>query len=86
MSEIKCPNCETVFSIDEAQYAEIMSQVKTVEFEKELHQRLELAEQANVNCKNTAYYLKKYRPDLASICSGWCDAIDTAMQSNTEGN
>jgi hypothetical protein len=46
MSEIKCPNCETVFSIDEAQYAEIMSQVKTVEFEKELHQRLELAEQA----------------------------------------
>jgi hypothetical protein len=46
MSEIKCPNCETVFSIDEAQYAEIMSQVKTAEFEKELHQRLELAEQA----------------------------------------
>ena len=46
MSEIKCPNCETVFSIDEAQYAEIMSQVRTAEFEKELHQRLELAEQA----------------------------------------
>lgn len=46
----------------------------------------ELAEQANVNCRNTAYYLRKYRPDMASICSGWCDAIDTAMQSNTEGN
>lgn len=46
MNEIKCPNCETVFSIDEAQYAEIMSQVRTAEFEKELHQRLELAEQA----------------------------------------
>lgn len=46
MSEIKCPNCETVFRIDEAQYAEIMSQVRTAEFEKELHQRLELAEQA----------------------------------------
>jgi hypothetical protein len=46
MSEIKCPNCETVFSIDEAQYAEIMSQVRTAEFEKELHQRLELADQA----------------------------------------
>jgi hypothetical protein len=46
MSEIKCPNCETVFSIDEAQYAEITSQVRTAEFEKELHQRLELADQA----------------------------------------
>ena len=41
----------------------------------------ELAAQANVNCKNTAYYLRKYRPDLADICSGWCTAIDSAMQS-----
>lgn len=39
----------------------------------------ELAKQANVNCRNTAYYLRKHRPDLATICSGWCDAIDTAM-------
>ena len=39
----------------------------------------EIAAQANVNCKNTAYYLRKYRPDLADICSGWCVAIDTAM-------
>ena len=39
----------------------------------------ELAAQANVNCKNTAYYLRKYRPDLADICSSWCAVIDTAM-------
>lgn len=39
----------------------------------------ELAKQANVNCRNAAYYLRKHRPDLATICSGWCDAIDTAM-------
>jgi hypothetical protein len=46
MNEIKCPNCETVFSIDEAQYADIMSQVRTAEFEKEIHERLALAEKA----------------------------------------
>jgi hypothetical protein len=46
MNEIKCPNCETVFSIDEAQYADIMSQVRTAEFEKEIYDRLALAEKA----------------------------------------
>jgi hypothetical protein len=46
MNEIKCPNCEAVFSIDEAQYADIMSQVRTAEFEKEIHERLALAERA----------------------------------------
>jgi hypothetical protein len=46
MNEIKCPNCEAVFSIDEAQYADIMSQVRTAEFEKEIHERLALAEKA----------------------------------------
>lgn len=41
----------------------------------------ELAEQANVNCRNTAYYLSKYRPDLSSICSGWCNAIDSTLSA-----
>lgn len=41
----------------------------------------ELAAQASVNCKNTAYYLRKYRPDLADICSGWCVAIDAALSA-----
>lgn len=44
LNEIKCPKCDEVFSIDETQYAEILSQVKTKEFEKELHARLEEAE------------------------------------------
>lgn len=44
-NEIKCPNCKTVFSIDEAQYAEIMSQVRTVEFERDLADRLHEIEQ-----------------------------------------
>jgi hypothetical protein len=40
MNEIKCPHCATVFTIDEAQYADIAQQVRTVEFEKDLHSRL----------------------------------------------
>ncbi len=40
MTEIKCPNCGTTFTIDEAQYADIVHQVRSVEFESELHQRL----------------------------------------------
>lgn len=40
----------------------------------------EIAEQANVNCRNTAYYLSKYRKDLSGICSGWCEAIKKEME------
>jgi hypothetical protein len=42
--EIKCPHCQAVFTIDEAEYADIVRQVRTVEFEKDLHARLAEAE------------------------------------------
>jgi hypothetical protein len=45
MNEIKCPHCGTAFKIDEAGYADIMKQVRDAEFEQQLHERLELAEQ-----------------------------------------
>jgi len=45
-NEIKCSHCGTVFTIDEAEYADIVQQVRTVEFEKELHARLGEAEKA----------------------------------------
>ena len=41
MKELKCPKCGNVFSVDEADYATIVSQVRNVEFEEELHRRLE---------------------------------------------
>lgn len=44
--EIKCPHCGTLFTIDEAQYADIVQQVRTTEFETELHARLAAAEKA----------------------------------------
>ena len=46
MNEIKCPHCGTVFKIDEAHYASLLQQVRTAEFEKELHARLAEAEKA----------------------------------------
>ena len=39
MNKIKCPKCGEVFSIDEADYAKILSQVKNEEFDKELVRR-----------------------------------------------
>lgn len=40
MKELKCPQCGSVFSVDEADYASIVSQVKTQEFDTELKVRL----------------------------------------------
>lgn len=45
MHEIKCPHCGKTFTIDEAGYADIAKQVRDSEFEKQLHERLELADQ-----------------------------------------
>ena len=45
MHEIKCPHCGQTFTIDEAGYADIVKQVRDSEFDKALHERLELAEQ-----------------------------------------
>lgn len=49
MHEIKCPHCGREFTIDEAGYADIVKQVRDNEFEKQLHERLELAEQDKQN-------------------------------------
>lgn len=40
MKELKCPNCGSMFTVDEADYASIVSQVKNSEFEEELERRL----------------------------------------------
>jgi hypothetical protein len=44
MHEIKCPHCGKTFNIDEAGYADILSQVRDEAFDKALHERLTLAE------------------------------------------
>lgn len=44
MNEIRCPHCGKTFKVDEAGYADIVKQVRDSEFNKQLHERLELAE------------------------------------------
>lgn len=41
MNEIKCPSCGKVFSVDEATYASVVSQVRTKEFSAEIKKRME---------------------------------------------
>lgn len=41
MKELKCPNCGSVFTVDESDYADILNQVKTAEFNAEVDRRVE---------------------------------------------
>lgn len=49
MHDIICPHCQKAFKIDETGYAEILKQIRDEEFEQQLHERLELAEQDKMN-------------------------------------
>lgn len=54
MHEIICPHCNKAFKIDEAGYADILKQVRDSDFDKQLHERLELAEQDKQNAVELA--------------------------------
>ena len=54
MNEIICPHCGKAFKIDEAGYADILKQVRDSDFDKQLHERLELAEQDKLNAVELA--------------------------------
>lgn len=41
MKQISCPKCGSVFQVDEADYASIVSQVRNAEFEKDIEMRLD---------------------------------------------
>lgn len=41
MNTIKCPHCGTVFTINESEYSQLLAQVRSDAFEKEVHERLE---------------------------------------------
>jgi hypothetical protein len=44
MNEIKCPYCSKAFKIDESGYADILKQVHDQEFDKQVSERLQIAE------------------------------------------
>ena len=49
MPEIKCPHCGKIFQVDQSGYADIVSQVRNAEFQKELHTRLVQLEREKQN-------------------------------------
>lgn len=76
MNEIICPNCQKVFKVDEAGFADILKQVRDHKFEEELRQRLNIAEKekesavklAESNLKNTLQdELAKKDKELAEL-------------------
>ena len=67
MHEIICPHCHKAFKIDEAGYADILKQVRDKEFEKQLAERLELAEQDKRNA--VALAQAKVTSELEKIAS-----------------
>jgi len=54
MQDIKCPHCGKAFKIDESGYADILKQVRDADFDKQLHERLELAEREKQNAVELA--------------------------------
>ena len=47
MKDIKCPSCGKTFQIDPTSFEEILHQIKDEEFNKQLKERLLLAEEDN---------------------------------------
>ena len=47
MNEIKCPHCGKVFQVDERGFADILRQVRTAEFNKEIAQREGMLQERN---------------------------------------
>ncbi|OCN05082.1 hypothetical protein A4S06_01460 [Erysipelotrichaceae bacterium MTC7] len=76
MHNIQCPHCHKTFTLDDAGYADILKQVKTKEFDQELHTKLEQLEVqhqkdlalANEKAKgNLANELAKKEQELAQL-------------------
>ena len=68
MKELKCPNCGSVFTVDEADYASIVSQVKNQEFESEVNRRIEELHKQTL-AEQTAQALKteqKFQNELSN--------------------
>lgn len=54
MNEIKCPHCGKVFQVDERGFADILRQVRTAEFDKEIDQRESMLQEQNAQAVKLA--------------------------------
>ena len=54
MNDIKCPHCGKVFQVDERGFADILRQVRTAEFDKEIAQREGMLQEQNAQAVKLA--------------------------------
>ncbi len=83
MNEIICPHCTKAFKVDEAGYADIVSQVRNSEFEQQLHERLELAEKDKRNAVEMAQVAASGELQKATAQK---DAEIQELKANLEGS
>ena len=86
MKELKCPKCGNVFTVDESEYAALLSQVKNAEFESELSRRIreleqshkaqQQAEQARIAAEQQAAQLRREQQSAQQM-----QALQTQIQS-----
>ena len=90
MNEIICPSCHKAFKVDEAGFASILKQVRDHEFEKEILNRLALAEKekdsavklAEANIRNSLQeQLAKKEMELTALVSEQKLAIKEAVNA-----
>ena len=68
MKNLTCPKCGTVFSVDDAEYAKILSQVKNQEFEDEVTRReAEIRQLISVEKDSKIALLQRQLDDITAI-------------------
>jgi hypothetical protein len=94
MNDIICPHCNKAFTVDESGFADILRQVRNREFDKEIKERLELAEKekatavqlAEANLKNNLQteILKKDQEIQALSAKNERELIEQLAQKDQE--
>ena len=79
MKEIKCPHCGRVFSVDEADYASILNQVRNTEFNQELEARLHTVQQQE-KAQFEAAMMKRQQDYMAYVHKKEAEVKDLTSQ------
>ena len=79
MHELKCPKCGSVFTVDEADYASIVSQVRGTEFNAEVQRRL-----AELHAQYEAEQRSRLKEQVAAQGDRQKLAVGTAVAAKNE--
>lgn len=85
MHEIKCPNCNKTFKVDETSYAVILSQVRSQEFNKEVHDKLAQAnEQYETELKLSEEKIKSQNERKLAEKDAEIQSLKTALENKNK--